>query len=128
MAYNWFLATTNLLFIKKQLFDMEAMNNKNTERNLLLSAVRSYDYSCLEPFLTSLDKVGYKGEICFFVDDVTDDTIQKLRERGVVVIPFKSLQLSIPFRKKKVYLYRLIPKVINFFRAKQLQKEDPNRI
>lgn len=107
---------------------MKEVINQKKEKSLLLSAIRSYDYSCLEPFLISLDKVGYKGEICFFVDDVTDDTIDKLRARGVVVIPFKSLQLSLPFRKKKVYLYKLIPKIINFFRARQLQKEDPNRI
>jgi hypothetical protein len=101
---------------------------KNTERSLLLSAVRSYEYSCLEPFLTSLDKVGYKGRICFFVDDVSDDTIKKLKDRGVEVIPFKSLQLPVPFRKQKVYLYRLIPGIINFFRTRALKKEDPNRI
>ena len=41
------------------------------------------------------------NHIYFFVVGLTDDTIQKVRDRGVVLILFKSLQLSIHFRKKK---------------------------
>ena len=89
-------------------------NNNNKERSVILSAVRSYDFDCLQPFLISLDRVGYTGEICFFVDDVTERTINKLKEAGVIVIPFKSLQFTIPFRNRKIYYYKVINEFVNF--------------
>lgn len=97
-------------------------------REIVFSAVRSYGFDCLQPFLKSLLDVGYKGEVCFFVDDVSQDTISKLEAYNVRVIPFKSLQLSIPFRNRNVYFYKMFPGLINSYRSLQLKKKKTNSI
>src|SRR6516225_5236962 len=56
--------------------------------NLILGQAYNYNFEQLAPFVLSLRRTGYTGEVVLFVNKVDDDTQKRLREHGVEVRPF----------------------------------------
>jgi hypothetical protein len=51
-------------------------------QDLVLSAISSYTFEKIKPWVISLEKTGYKGRKGIIVHNVTDDTINKLKNHG----------------------------------------------
>jgi FkbM family methyltransferase len=58
------------------------------KNNLILGTVMNYEYDVLAPFINTLKKTGYAGDIVFFCADLSEKTEKKLRGTGVMLIPF----------------------------------------
>lgn len=59
--------------------------------NLVLGIINNYNFYNVSPFLFSLKRTGYDGDVCFFVgENVSPTTIKKLKEQGVIIMPFVS--------------------------------------
>ncbi len=56
-------------------------------RPIVLGIVRSYKVEKLAPFVLSLRRSGYKGDIGFFVDDLPEETLEFFYEHGVTMQP-----------------------------------------
>ncbi len=54
-------------------------------RDLVLGYCVRPNVARLAPFLASLRRVAFAGDVCFFVEDATADTIEQLRASGVIV-------------------------------------------
>lgn len=66
-----------------------------TARTLILGAAIGYSALQLRPFLVSLQKTGYRGDLCLMVSfgETDPDTLGFLRASGVQVEPFESWRL-----------------------------------
>ena len=93
------------------------MNNTNSQKNLVLGFVKTYQFEQIKPFVTSLKNTGYQGDITFVYCDLTQRTVDLLQAQGVQMYPFKELYLNLPFyigqggnlkRNKKIYPYFLL--------------------
>lgn len=93
------------------------MNNTNSQKNLVLGFVKTYQFEQIKPFVASLKNTGYQGDICFVYCDLSQRTIDLLQEQGVQMYPFKELYLNLPFyigqggklkKNKKIYPYLLL--------------------
>jgi len=56
-------------------------------RPIVLGIVRSYKVAALAPFVMSLRRSGYTGDIGFFVDDLPPETLEFFYEQGVTMQP-----------------------------------------
>ncbi len=56
--------------------------------DLILGTVRNYSYSQIKPFLDSLFRTDFSGQVVFFVSGLSQTAMRHLRERGVELIPF----------------------------------------
>lgn len=54
------------------------MNNRNKNRNIILGSVLGLNIEHIKPFVSSLKKSGFDGELCLFIDGVSDNTIDYL--------------------------------------------------
>lgn len=95
------------------------MNTPTTHpKNLILGLVKGYTFDKVKPFLISLKKTGFQGDVCFFVADLTPETISAIQEYGVKLQSFKEWYLKIPLLKqgkliwKKFYFYN---RLVNFY-------------
>jgi hypothetical protein len=57
----------------------------NIRRPIVLGIVRSYKVAALAPFVMSLRRSGYKGDIGFFVDDLPVETLEFFYQQGVTI-------------------------------------------
>jgi hypothetical protein len=73
--------------------------------NLILSIVRKLSFEELRPFLLSLKRTGYAGEIVFFVSGLTAETTKRLQDFGVQLISFD--YFSIRMRQPALLLWPL---------------------
>ena len=56
-------------------------------RPIVLGIVRSYKVDKLAPFVMSLRRSGYTGDIGFFVDDLPEETLEFFYQQGVTMQP-----------------------------------------
>jgi hypothetical protein len=59
----------------------------NMRRPIVLGIVRSYKVDKLAPFVMSLRRSGYTGDIGFFVDDLPAETLEFFYQQGVTMQP-----------------------------------------
>lgn len=59
------------------------------DRNLVMGAIRGYSFEQLKNFVLSLKRSGFKGDLCLIYKDLSDDTLQKLAQYGVVLVPMQ---------------------------------------
>jgi hypothetical protein len=59
-----------------------------TKKNAVIGAVRSYRFDQIEPFVLSLKKTGFSGDLVLLWNRLTKETRQKLTEAGVKLIHF----------------------------------------
>ena len=86
-------------------------NLKIKKKNLLIGAVKNYNWKKIEPFFKSLKKADFKNCDCIiFVDNMTQFTINKIISYGVIVhkVPNMYKKLKIINYRWKIYVDFLI--------------------
>ena len=79
--------------------------SRMTDRvDVVLGAVRGLEYARMHPFLESLRRTAFAGEISLFTSGVSARTDAELRERGVLVHPFREPYLRAT-RGRRLYFY-----------------------
>lgn len=58
------------------------------KKNVVIGLTKGYDFEILQPFVGTLRKTGYSGDIVFFYSDTDQATLDKLKKFGVILIPF----------------------------------------
>jgi len=76
------------------------------ENNLILGLAAGYHYGDVRPFLTSLERAGYRGELVLFVSETTRD-LDRIGEHNVTVIPLeRPAELEhLPYNALRYFLY-----------------------
>src|SRR5271169_5173565 len=64
------------------------MNLHSTSRDLILAALHQRNFDSVAPFVLSLKRTGFQGRTVLFVSRVNLESQEKLRQQGVIVIPF----------------------------------------
>lgn len=59
-------------------------------KKLIVGAIAHYNFRMVEPFLSTLRKSGYDGDVVFFCSDISSVTARKLASRGVRLVHFQS--------------------------------------
>jgi hypothetical protein len=99
------------------------MNAKHG-KNLILGAVKGYEFEQIKPFLISLINSGFEGDVCFLSANLSPKTTEALQEYGVHLYSFKELYFYFPFIDKngRFILNRKIPihYLLNFSPLKRL--------
>jgi hypothetical protein len=85
--------------------------NKTSPKTLILGLVAGLSLEQTRPFFLSLEKAGYRGDVCLFVQDLAPETVAFLRARRVNLVPFQKsflkpkwtrlVQLCRPFLKPR---------------------------
>jgi hypothetical protein len=79
----------------------------NPKINLILGSIRGIEIEMLDPFLFSLEKTGYKGDVCLFVSKVSNRTLNALKQRRVMIFPFRTIN------SHRVLIRQLYPSFVN---------------
>jgi hypothetical protein len=66
----------------------------NTARNLILGLISGMTQEQVSPFFLSLEKAGYRGDICLFVQGLAPETLAFLHARRVNLVPFQKNYLN----------------------------------
>lgn len=53
------------------------------KKNLVIGIIRGYSYDKIEPFVASLKKTNFNGELCLLTNNVPSETISELKKQGV---------------------------------------------
>ncbi|MCX6894307.1 MAG: hypothetical protein NTZ16_02110 [Verrucomicrobia bacterium] len=61
--------------------------NENASRNLILGLATGMPEAQLRPFFLSLERAGYRGDVCLFVKDLDRAALDFLRARRVNLVP-----------------------------------------
>ena len=70
---------------------------------LILGSARRYEWTALEPFVRSLQLVGFRGQTVLFVNRLALGVIERLESSGVTTRPYA--EFSIPIgRKQELFL------------------------
>jgi len=64
--------------------------NKLNNKNLILGIIKGYDFEKIKPFVISLKKTGYKGDLCLFYSEINKKTCNILLQYGIRLIPFEN--------------------------------------
>ena len=67
-------------------------------KNLIIGVIKNYNFRDVKPFVSTLMKTGYKGEVVFFCNNVSIESQDKLRKHGVTCINFG---ISYPYVEKQ---------------------------
>ena len=81
-------------------------NSNNLKKNLLIGAVRNYNWDIIEPFFKSFKQARFENcECVIFVEEMTTFTINKIKSYGVIVyeIPDKYRNVTIINCRWKIY-------------------------
>lgn len=62
---------------------------------LILGAARRYEWTALEPFVRSLQSVGFRGQTVLFVNRLVPGVIERLESNGVMTRPYPELGIPI---------------------------------
>jgi hypothetical protein len=63
--------------------------NKANPKNLILGLMAGMSLEQIKPFFLSLEKSGYRGDVCVLVQDLAPEALAFLRARGVNLVPFQ---------------------------------------
>jgi hypothetical protein len=62
------------------------------KRNVIIGTIKGYDFEVLRPFVMTLRRTGYSGDVVFFHSQVNSATLAKLsRCASVILIPFTTV-------------------------------------
>lgn len=85
------------------------MNNRNKKRNVILGSVSGLNIEHIKPFISSLKKSGFDGELCLFIDRVSDNTIDYLSKYNtqyeINLSPFRTDNRNISIHCYRYLLY-----------------------
>ena len=68
--------------------------NRPEQKHLILGMAVGMKLAHLQPFFLSLEKAGYRGDVCLCVADLEPVTLEFLRARRVNLIPFQKAYLK----------------------------------
>lgn len=88
------------------------------KRNLVISVATNYHFYQLEPFVKSLRKTGFDGDILLFYNNLNQSTIKKLLKYKVILKEFDKEN----FEKKKIHLMNYRLKLYHDFLKKNKDK------
>ncbi len=71
--------------------------DKYNGKEVVLGCISGYDYDRIKPFIVSLKKSGFRGDLCLFASKIDIATYKTLHQMGVKLIPFKD---EYPFVKR----------------------------
>lgn len=72
--------------------------------DLILGAARGLEYPRLHPFVESLRRTGFRGELSIFTADVSEESRATLRAAGALVHPFREPHLRV-YPRRRLYFY-----------------------
>jgi hypothetical protein len=79
------------------------MSIKNVgTKNLILGAVANYEFEQIEPFISSIKKTGFQGDVCLCLTNVSQRTIDLIQQHGVKVQLFDKFEIKIPYINKTI--------------------------
>lgn len=87
-----------------------------------MGLVKNYKFEQIKPFLLSLKNIGYQGDVCFLVGNLTPETMAAIKEYNVELKTFRELYVQLPVFKegkislKKLYYYHKLVNVYPFNR------------
>src|SRR5262245_5350199 len=58
--------------------------------NLILGTVMHYKFHIIKPFFSTLRSTGYSGDVVLFHSNIALYTLNRLRQMGVILVPFQS--------------------------------------
>jgi hypothetical protein len=58
------------------------------KKNLILGTITRYKFHVIEPFLTSLKRTGYAGDVVMFHSGVNQRTLARMKDMGIILVPF----------------------------------------
>jgi len=61
------------------------------KNNLILGTVMYYKFHVIKPFLSTLRSTGYSGDVVLFHSKIPLHTLSRLRQTGVILVPFETL-------------------------------------
>ena len=61
----------------------------STNRDVVMTLMHRGDFNYIAPFVLSLKKSGFRGSTVVFASHVDRKTIERLRDCGVIVVPFR---------------------------------------
>ena len=76
------------------------------KKNLILGAIRDLQFRDIKPFFDSLEQTGFDGDVCFWASDLSPEIQNELTSRGVRLFPFNEIRVKIPFRNRRINLFR----------------------
>ena len=59
------------------------------KKNLIIGIVKGYDFETIAPFILSLRKTNFKGDLVLFTSGIDKKTNNLLQKYGVKLIPFE---------------------------------------
>ncbi|MDE2001610.1 MAG: hypothetical protein KGI60_03560 [Patescibacteria group bacterium] len=62
--------------------------NDIQKKDVVIGLIKGYDFEILRPFVMTLKKTGYAGDVVFFHAQTDKGTLEKLKDLGVILIPF----------------------------------------
>lgn len=77
------------------------------EKTLILGLAAGYHYGDVRPFLASLDRVAYAGDLVFFVSETTRD-LDRMNEHPATLVPVTRAPglEAVPYNGLRYFLYR----------------------
>ena len=74
------------------------MRKQDYKKDVILGTVGGYNFEQIKPFLTSLRKVGFAGDLVLFATGLAPETVRALREWGVKLELYSDISVPIPFK------------------------------
>ncbi len=81
------------------------MTNRNG-KNIVLAAASGYQFAQIKPFIVTLKKSGFKGDLCLFISQADTDLLIQVKQLNVILIPFTT---AYPFNKDLLDSKGLLP-------------------
>src|SRR5580700_3251925 len=60
----------------------------STKRDLILTALQSVGFDYIAPFIISLKRTGFQGQLVFFASGLKSETIRQIQDHGATVVTF----------------------------------------
>jgi len=84
----------------------ETENSSFAKKNLIIGAVKNYNWQNVAPFFRSYQSAGFENCDCvIYVTDIPEETIEKIKSCGVIVYPIPEKYLNLPLSNYKWKLY-----------------------
>lgn len=68
---------------------MIRVDSASKGKNLVIGLAAQYSYKDLAPFVESLRRTGYEGDVVWFVSEIDNNALQQLERQGVMCIPYR---------------------------------------
>ena len=88
------------------------------KKNLILTIATNYSYNKLAPFVTTLKKINFTGDVILFYDNLSEKTAQELKNKDVKLIKFDSQKIQ----KKDAFLVNYRFNLFYDFLKKNIKK------